>query len=111
MHIQFAELPVFDQSRARDFYANHLGCEVIADVPMGADGWRWLELRFPNAQTTLHFVHRADDQPSKEPVLVLIERDVPATVARLRSEGVTILSGPAPAPYDPSRLAAEFLDS
>ena len=60
MHIQFTELPVTDQDRARDFYVRHLGCTVVADTPMGApDGWRWLELALPGAQTHLHF-HRRD---------------------------------------------------
>ena len=41
MHLQFAELPVFDQDRAMTFYTEHLGCTVRADTPMGDDGWRW----------------------------------------------------------------------
>ena len=55
MHIQFAELPVFDQERAKRFYMEKLGCEVAADAPMGKDGWRWIELKFPGAETALHF--------------------------------------------------------
>ncbi len=47
MHIQFAELPVFDQDRAIAFYVDTLGCEVAADAPMGADGWRWVEVDSP----------------------------------------------------------------
>lgn len=35
MHIQFAELPVFDQDRAIAFYVDNLGCEVASDAPMG----------------------------------------------------------------------------
>ena len=46
MHIQFAELAVFDQDRAKAFYTDHFGCEVVADMPMGKDGWRWIELKF-----------------------------------------------------------------
>ncbi|MER8961432.1 hypothetical protein [Mesorhizobium sp. M0701] len=38
MHIQFAELPVFDQERAKAFYIDHLNCRVVADQPMGNDG-------------------------------------------------------------------------
>ena len=47
MHIQFAELPVFDQDRAKKFYIDHLDCGVAADEPMGPDGWRWIELNSP----------------------------------------------------------------
>ena len=46
MHIQFAELPVFDQDRARSFYVEHFGCLVAADQPMEPNGWRWIELQF-----------------------------------------------------------------
>ena len=54
MHIQFAGLPVHDQTRARRFYVDHFGCTVAADAPMGADGWRWIELAFPGSETRLH---------------------------------------------------------
>ena len=63
MHIQFAELPVADQARAKRFYMEKLGCEVAADAPMGRDGWRWIELKFPGAETTLHF-HRRQGRPA-----------------------------------------------
>ena len=38
MYIQFAELPVTDQDRAKAFYVEMLDCEVAADAPMGDDG-------------------------------------------------------------------------
>lgn len=111
MHIQFAELPVFDQDRAKAFYVEHFNCEVVADAPMGADGWRWIELRFPGAVTTLHFLRRADDTLSSEPVMVLVDDKVALTVEALRASGVTITSEPAEAPWQPGRIAAEFADS
>lgn len=111
MHIQFAELPVFDQERAKTFYTRHLRCEVAADAPMGEGGWRWIELKFPGAETTLHFHRRADDTPSAEPVLVLVDGDVEATVAALKSRGVEIITEPQEAPWQPGRMVAEFRDS
>ena len=50
MHIQFAELGVSDQDRAVQFYLDHFGCEVTSDAPMGGDGWRWIELKFPGEE-------------------------------------------------------------
>ena len=102
MHIQFAELPVFDQDRAKAFYTEHLACHVIADQPMGDSGWRWIELAFPFAVTNLHFVKRADDAPGAEPVMVLVDDDVEATsrreVARRRNNhraaGGAMAAGP-----------------
>ncbi len=110
MHIQFSELPVFDQDRAKTFYTNHFGCEVRADAPMGNDGWRWIELEFAGAETALHFVRRKDDAPSDEPVMVLVDDDVEGTVAALRAGGVEILTEPQEAPWQPGRTIAEFRD-
>ena len=90
MHIQFAELPVFDQDRAKTFYTQHFGCQVVADQPMGRDGWRWIELKFANAQTNLHFLRRKDEVPSVEPFTFLVVEDVAATVVALQSNGVEI---------------------
>lgn len=111
MHIQFAELPVFDQDRALAFYTRNLGCEVAADSPMGEDGWRWIELKFPVAETTLHFLRRLDDSPSAEPVLVLIDANVAATAAALKANGVEIVTEPGEAPWAPGTTVAEFRDS
>jgi predicted enzyme related to lactoylglutathione lyase len=111
MHIQFAELPVFDQERAKEFYTGHFACQVAADAPMGKDGWRWIELKFAGAETTLHFLRRKDDAPSDEPVLVLVDDNVEATVAALKSGGVEIVTEPQEAPWQPGRTVAEFRDS
>ena len=111
MHIQFAELPVVDQDRARDFYVEKLGCRVVADVAMSPGGWRWVELALGGAETHLHFVRRRDDQNADEPVLVLIDADVAGVTGALRATGVEIVSEPGPAPYDPDRTVAVFRDS
>jgi predicted enzyme related to lactoylglutathione lyase len=111
MHIQFAELPVFDQDRALAFYISNLGCEVAADTAMGEDGWRWIELTFPGAETALHFLRRPDNSPSTEPVLVLVDADVAATTATLKANGVEIVAEPGEAPWAPGTVVAEFRDS
>ena len=111
MFVQFAELPVFDQDRAKRFYVDHFHCRVAADVPMNKDGWRWQELKFPGAETALHFQRRRDETPSKDPVLVFVAEDVEATVQELTSNGVTILTNPRPAPYNPQKTAAVIEDS
>lgn len=111
MYVKFSELPVFDQDRARDFYVRNLGMTVAADAPMGQGDWRWLELAFPGARTTLHFVRRADDSPSDMPVLVLVTADVAATVAALKEHDVEIITEPSPSPWAPGQTHAEFRDS
>lgn len=112
MYIQFAELPVRDQARAKQFYVDNLGCAVAADapMPMRSDGWRWIELKPPGGETTLHLVH-AKAEDSGEPMLVLVDDDVAATVEGLRSRGVEILSEPHNPPWRPDRTMAAFRDS
>jgi predicted enzyme related to lactoylglutathione lyase len=111
MFVQFAELPVFDQDRAKAFYVEKFGCEVVADAAMGPSDWRWVEIRFPGAQTSLHFVRREDDAPSKGPVLVFLADDLRSEVQELAAKGVQIVKDVAPAPYDPRRQVAEIDDS
>ena len=111
MHIQYAELPVFDQDRAQSFYVEHFGCRVVADQPMGQNEWRWIELRFEGADTTLHFLRRKDEMPSTEPVLVLVDDDVEGTIAALQSKGVEIITRPQAARWQPTRMIGEFRDS
>ena len=78
---------------------------------MGADGWRWVEIALPGAQTNLHFTRRKDATPSEEPVLVLVDDDVAGTVEKLRANGVEIITEPGEAPWQPGRTVAEFRDS
>jgi predicted enzyme related to lactoylglutathione lyase len=111
MHVQFAELPVSDQDRARRFYLDHFGCAVVADVPLGQDGWRWIELKFPGAETNLHFVRRNHGKPREEPDTMLVADDVVATIEALRAGGVEILTEPQEAPWQAGRIVAEFRDS
>ena len=111
MHVQFAELPVFDQDRGIRFYVENLDCKVVADQAYGEGGWRWVELKFDGAETSLHFLRRNDDSPSSEPVLVLVDNDVHGTVTRLKDKGVEIITEPQEAPWQPGRTVAEFRDS
>ena len=111
MHIQFAELPVHDQTRAKRFYVDHFGCTAAADAPMGADGWRWIELAFPGSETRLHFLRARADGGTDVPALVLVDDDVAATVSALRGKGVEILTEPHRPAWQPGRTVAEFRDS
>ncbi|RKS05077.1 putative enzyme related to lactoylglutathione lyase [Nocardiopsis sp. Huas11] len=111
MRVKFAELPVFDQDRAIAFYTRALGCTVAADAPMGEDGWRWVELAFPGAESHLHFLARENEEPSADPVLVLVDDDVQGTVEKLREQNVEIVSEPQQAPWEPGTTFAEFRDS
>src|SRR4051794_2567398 len=110
MYVQFAELPVRDQARAKAFYVDKLGCTVAADAPMGSD-WRWIELGFPGSETNLHFIRAGEENSGDEPVLVLVAEDVGATINLLRARDVEILTVPHSPPWSPGRTVAEFRDS
>ncbi|HSW77683.1 MAG TPA: VOC family protein [Candidatus Chromulinivoraceae bacterium] len=111
MHIQFAELPVLNQERAKKFYIDNFDCEIAAETTMGMDDWRWIELAFKGSETTLHFLKRKDDKPSEGPVLVLVDDDVEMTAKTLKSRSVEIVTEPQEAPYKPGCTVAEFRDS
>lgn len=113
MHIQFVELPVTNQDRAKAFYMEKLGCTLVADAALpSSDGWRWIELGLEGAQSNLHFHRRGRTTPSEtEPDMVFVTADVPAAVEKLRGKGVEIISEPTLAPWDGNRTVAEFRDS
>jgi predicted enzyme related to lactoylglutathione lyase len=78
---------------------------------MGPDGWRWIELKFAGAETTLHLVRRTDEGEPDGPVLVLVANDVAATIETLRSNSVEIVTEPHQPPWQPGRTVAECRDS
>ena len=49
-HIQLLSVPVTDQDRARDFYVDTLGFDLVADNPMGPDR-RWVQVAPKGGQT------------------------------------------------------------
>src|SRR4051812_15104048 len=110
MYVQFAELPVRDQDRAKEFYVDKLGCTVAADTPMESD-WRWVELAFAGSETNLHFIRAKGENSGDDPVLVLVAEDVGATIDLLRAGDVEILTEPHSPPWSPGRTVAEFRDS
>jgi catechol 2,3-dioxygenase-like lactoylglutathione lyase family enzyme len=49
--ISVLSIPVKDQQVAKSFYTEILGCQVVADMPFGADGEkRWLQLHLPGVE-------------------------------------------------------------
>ena len=54
-HVQLFSIPVSDQDRARDFYVDTMGFELVSDTDMGPD-MRWVQVRPPGATTSLTLV-------------------------------------------------------
>jgi predicted enzyme related to lactoylglutathione lyase len=91
--INFAALPVKDQSRALEFYTQKVGLRVFTDQTMG--DMRWIELKIPGAETMLVLHHKPMHTPSaNEPALALLADDVQATYDELRAKGVEFTQPP-----------------
>jgi len=92
-HVRLLSLPVSDQDRAKDFYLNTLGFELIADNPMGP-GQRWVQVGPKGAATSLTLVTWFDKMPAGSVSgLVLETDDIDGDIARLRAAGVAV-TGP-----------------
>jgi len=98
--ITFQSIPVADQDRALAFYTEALGFDVHTDAPYG-EGWRWMFLTLPGAQTRLHFAAQSDMQVNDRPALCLTCDSVDAEAERLAVLGAEITGGPDDAPWQP----------
>ncbi|MFV2052108.1 VOC family protein [Aliiroseovarius sp. YM-037] len=98
--INFQSIPVDDQDRAIAFYTENLGFKVHTDAPY-SDGWRWIFLELPGAETRLQFAARSDMEVHGKPALCLVCDSVDDEAAKLRDAGVHITDGPDDAPWAP----------
>ncbi len=88
--VQLFSLPVSDQDRARDFYVDLLGFELVSDTEMGPDR-RWVQVRPPGAATSITLVTWfATMPPGAAKGTVLETDDLDADVGRLRALGVVV---------------------
>jgi catechol 2,3-dioxygenase-like lactoylglutathione lyase family enzyme len=96
-HVQILSVPVSDQDRARDFYVNTLGFELIADTTMGDQ--RWVQVAPKGAQTGLTLVTWFPTMPAGSlKGLVVQTPDVEGETDRLRQAGISV-EGPQNAPW------------
>ncbi|WFE31049.1 glyoxalase superfamily protein [Micromonospora sp. WMMD975] len=87
--VQIVSVPVRDQDRARDFYVDVLGLDLVRDNPMGPGG-RWVQVAPKGAAATLTLVTWFDSMPPGSlRGLVLETDDLDADVTRLGERGLT----------------------
>lgn len=109
-HIGFVSIPVDDLTRARDFYRDVMGMEVVQD-DRGPYG-RWVMMGMEGAETRVHLDRRgAGEGPPSKPVLVLVSRDIDADCERLAGRGARILAEPSAAEWNPDQRRAVLRDS
>jgi predicted enzyme related to lactoylglutathione lyase len=109
-HIKFVELAVEDQDRAVRFYTEKAGLRVAQDSPY-QEGWRWIELEIPGAQTGILLTKREAGTAAKSPALVMAVEDVAAAHAALAGKGVGFVQEPTEASWNPGETYALFRDS
>jgi catechol 2,3-dioxygenase-like lactoylglutathione lyase family enzyme len=97
--IQLFSVPVTDQDRAKAFYVDTLGFELVADTAMGT-GQRWVQVRPPGGETSITLVTWFADMPPGSAKGTVVETDdLDADVAAIRSRGVDIAGGIQDAPW------------
>jgi predicted enzyme related to lactoylglutathione lyase len=60
--VSVVSVPVSDQERAKRFYVEQLGLEVVAEASFG-DEMHWIQVGIAGAQTSLTLVNWFDEMP------------------------------------------------
>jgi predicted enzyme related to lactoylglutathione lyase len=97
--VQLFSVPVSDQDRAKAFYVDTLGFELVADAQMGSD-MRWVQVAPRGAATALTLVNWFPGMPAGSLRGLVLETDsLEEDVAALQSRGVDIPAGIEDAPW------------
>jgi catechol 2,3-dioxygenase-like lactoylglutathione lyase family enzyme len=91
-HIAFLGLAVSDQDRALQFY-EALGFEKVSDRD-GGDGYRWLTVTPPGAQTGLTLAH--DPSAAGQTTFVYATADIGALYDLWSEKGIAFKEPPTP---------------
>lgn len=111
VYVRFTPLPVADQDRAIAFYTEALGFRVAEDRAY-QDGWRWITLEIPGAQTKIFLSRKPRGQSADGvPSLVLTVEDVFEKHRELKERGVVFTQEPTRAPWDEREVFAVLRDS
>lgn len=98
-NIQLLSVPVTDQDRARDFYVDTLGFDLVSDTTMGP-GQRWVQVRPKGAQTSITLVTWFESMPAGSlQGLVLETDDLQGEIDTLGTRGMTIAEEIQDAPW------------
>lgn len=86
---------VENQQKAKIFWSEKIGFEIIADHPMGPDG-NWLEVAPAGGQTRLVIYPKSMMQgvQNSETFLIFECEDIAGTYERLKANGVEFLGEP-----------------
>jgi catechol 2,3-dioxygenase-like lactoylglutathione lyase family enzyme len=91
--VQVISLPVSDQDRARDFYVDVLGMDLLRDAQM-QPGMRWVQVAPRGGEATITLVTWIESMAAGSyRGLVLETDDLDADVERLRGHGLEFPDG------------------
>jgi len=97
--VQLFSLSVADPDRAKAFYVDVLGFELVHDRSMGP-GMRWVQVRPPGAATSITLVTWFETMaPGGTKGTVLETDDLEGDVAHLRSQGLDLSGDIETAPW------------
>jgi predicted enzyme related to lactoylglutathione lyase len=97
--IQLFSIPVSDQERAKTFYVDTLGWELVRDDPMSPDQ-RWVQVRPRGGETSITLVTWFESMPPGSLRGIVVETDdLEADLAALQSRGVRIDAAIEEAPW------------
>jgi catechol 2,3-dioxygenase-like lactoylglutathione lyase family enzyme len=97
--VTVVSVPVSDQERARSFYVDTLGMELIRD-DSSVPGMRWIQVAPPAGGTQLTLVTWFESMPAGSlRGLVLKTADLKAAYAELSARGVRFDGPPAEQPW------------
>jgi catechol 2,3-dioxygenase-like lactoylglutathione lyase family enzyme len=96
--IGIVSIPVKDQSVAKAFYTDVMGCKVLEEMPFGPDT-KWIRLEFPGVETRIVLVTWFPQmKPGSVQGIVLITNEIAKTRAELTKRGL-VVSEIAQKPY------------
>lgn len=99
MQIAVVSIPVSDPERAKAFYTQQLGFELVRD-DSSVPGLRWIQVRPHGARTSLTLVDWFQSMPAGSMRgLVLTVEDIDAEHERLLANGVRFESPPTERPW------------
>jgi catechol 2,3-dioxygenase-like lactoylglutathione lyase family enzyme len=88
MKIGIISLPVEDQQRAKNFFCDKLGFEVVRDNDFMGDNQRWIELRPKGAETSIVLTTWLDMPAGSLKGTVILVDDIHRTLESLKANGV-----------------------
>jgi catechol 2,3-dioxygenase-like lactoylglutathione lyase family enzyme len=94
-HVSIVSIPVSDQDRAKRFYLDVLGFDLIADTTFGDDR-RWVQIAPSGSQTSLTLVTWFDEMPAGSLRGLVIDTDnIDRDYRALLDRGADVRGAPA----------------